>query len=265
MTQATTASGTLAAQELAVGYDGKTVIEHLDLEIDEGRITALIGPNACGKSTLLAAMSRLLPLAHGTVVLDGRAIHELPTREVARRLGILPQSPVAPEGITVAELVYRGRHPHQRFGVRTELDDEVVAHALVRTGVADLATRPLDSLSGGQRQRAWIAMAIAQRTPVLLLDEPTTFLDIAHQFEVLDLLADLNKDGTTIVLVVHDLNHAARYAHRVVAMRDGRIVAAGTPREVMTEETIHDVFGVAARVIDDPDTGSAHVIVRGAT
>ncbi|MFT4135368.1 ABC transporter ATP-binding protein [Microbacterium sp.] len=253
----------LSARALRAGYAARTIIGGLDLAIPARGITALIGPNACGKSTLLGTLARLLPVQGGSVLLDGDAIHSLPTRDVARRLGILPQSPVAPEGITVAELVTRGRHPHRRFGVRTPDDDEIVAQALLRTGVADLATRAVDTLSGGQRQRVWIAMALAQQTPLLLLDEPTSALDVAHQIEVLDLLADLDAAGTTVVVVLHDLAHAARYASTVIAMKDGAVVAVGPPRAVITAELVAEVFGVRARVIADPDTGAPLVLVRG--
>ncbi|GEC74113.1 ABC transporter ATP-binding protein [Microbacterium oxydans] len=253
----------LAAHGVHAGYAAKTIVSDLDLLIARGGITALIGPNASGKSTLLGALSRLVPLQAGSVLLDGADIHALPTREVARRLGILPQSPVAPEGITVAELVRRGRHPHRRFGSARASDDLIVARALLRTGVADLVDRPVDTLSGGQRQRAWIAMALAQETPLLLLDEPTSALDIAHQVEVLDLLVDLVAEGTTVVVVLHDLAHAARYASTVVALRDGTIVASGPPTEVITAELVEQVFGVQARVIADPDTGAPLVLPRG--
>lgn len=253
----------LAAHGVHAGYAAKTIVSDLDLLIARGGITALIGPNASGKSTLLGALSRLVPLQAGSVLLDGADIHALPTREVARRLGILPQSPVAPEGITVAELVRRGRHPHRRFGGTRASDDLIVARALLRTGVADLVDRPVDTLSGGQRQRAWIAMALAQETPLLLLDEPTSALDIAHQVEVLDLLVDLVTEGTTVVVVLHDLAHAARYASTVVALRDGAIVASGPPAEIITAELVEQVFGVQARVIADPDTGAPLVLPRG--
>lgn len=253
----------LVAQRLTAGYGDHVVLDGLDLAVAEGKITALIGPNGCGKSTLLSTLARLLPATGGSVLLDGADIHSLPTREVARRLGVLPQAPVAPEGITVAELVRRGRHPHRRFGARTADDDRVVAGALLRTGVADLAARAVDTLSGGQRQRAWIALALAQETPLLLLDEPTSYLDIAHQVEVLDLLVDLNTAGTTIVVVMHDLNQAVRYADTIVAMKDGQIVAAGPPADVVTAELVADVFGVRARVIHDPDTAAPLVLARG--
>jgi len=255
----------LDARRISVGYDRRVVVDGLDLTIGVGEITALIGPNACGKSTLLGALGRVLPVRGGAVLLAGQDIHRLPTREVARRLGVLPQQPAAPEGITVAELVHRGRHPHQGLlARRTAHDDQAVATAMLRTGVADLATRAVDELSGGQRQRVWIAMALAQETSVLLLDEPTSYLDVAHQLEVLDLLVDLNREqGTTVVMVLHDLNHAARYASTVVAVKDGRIAACGPPREVVTVELVAEVFGVPARVLTDPDTGAPLVLARG--
>lgn len=253
----------LRAQRLDVGYGDDLVIDGLDLHIAPGQITALIGPNGCGKSTLLGALSRLLPARDGAVLLDGADIHSLPTREVARRLGMLPQSPVAPEGITVSELVRRGRHPHRRLAARSPEDDRVVAEALVRTGMGALATRPVDALSGGQRQRAWIAMALAQETPLMLLDEPTSYLDVAHQVEILDLLVDLNAAGTTVVVVMHDLNQAARYADTVVAIKDGAVVTSGPPAEVVTAALVGEVFGVRARVIPDPDTGAPLVLARG--
>lgn len=254
----------LRATGLRVGYGERTIIDGLDLTVQAGVITALIGPNASGKSTLLGALARLLPPSAGSVLLDGADIHALATREVARRLGILPQAPTAPDGITVAELVRRGRHPHRRFGARQLDDDRIVAGALLRAGVADLADRGLDTLSGGQRQRVWIAMALAQQTPVLLLDEPTSYLDIAHQVEVLDLLVDLQRDeGKTVVIVLHDLNQAAHYAQTLVVLSAGAVVAAGPPAEVITEPLVEQVFGIPNRVIDDPDTGSPLVLPRG--
>ncbi|MGW1321123.1 ABC transporter ATP-binding protein [Streptomyces antibioticus] len=261
----TASSPALAARSVAAGYDGRTVLDGLSLDVPQGRITALVGPNACGKSTLLKSLARLLPVAAGTVLLDGRDIHALPTREVARRLGILPQSPLAPEGITVADLVQRGRHPHQRFGVRRgAADDLVIARALQATGTEDLAGRPVDELSGGQRQRVWIALALAQETPTLLLDEPTTYLDIAHQIEVMDLLADLNeRTGKTIVLVSHDLNQAALYASTIVAMRDGRIVRQGAPHEVLTERTVSEVFGLDCLIVPHPRSDRPQIFPLG--
>ncbi|MFG6446263.1 ABC transporter ATP-binding protein [Microbacterium sp. P06] len=252
-----TASHTLVAEGVTLAYGDRTVIEGLDLEVPAGRITAIVGPNACGKSTLLRAMSRLLPPRAGRVVLDGRAVHRMPAKELARTLGLLPQSPIAPEGITVADLVGRGRHPHQGMLSRwTRADDIAVAEALEATDTAVLADRSVDELSGGQRQRVWIAMALAQQTDLLLLDEPTTFLDVSHQVEVLDLLTDLNRTrGTTIVMVLHDLNMAARYGDHLIAMTDGAIAAAGTPEVVLTAQTVEQVFGIRSLVIPDPTSG----------
>jgi iron complex transport system ATP-binding protein len=255
----------LDARALAVGYDKTPVVDALDISFATGSITALIGPNASGKSTLLRGLSRLLPPLSGSVLLDGDDLARLPSRSIAQRLGILPQGPTAPEGITVADLVARGRHPHARLLQRAGRGDlEIVAHALTVTGTAELAERPVDSLSGGQRQRVWIAMALAQETPLLLLDEPTTYLDIAHQIEVLDLLQDLRSaEGKTIVIVLHDLEQAAAYADRLVVMSSGSIVADGAPSDVLTEELLQQVFGLRARVMPDPDTGSPLVLPRG--
>ncbi|MGN7798271.1 ABC transporter ATP-binding protein [Leifsonia sp. 22587] len=255
----------LAARGLTLAYDGRVIVDGLDLEVPAGRVTAIVGPNACGKSTLLRGLSRLLAPTGGTVLLDGSDIQALPTKRVAQRLGLLPQTPSAPDGITVADLVSRGRYPHQGWFRRwTAEDDEAVAEAMTATGVAELAERPVDELSGGQRQRVWIAMALAQRTDILLLDEPTTFLDLSHQLEVLDLLLDLNAArGTTVVMVLHDLNLAARYAGHLVAMRQGEIVAAGDPAAVVTADLVRDVFGVEAVVADDPVTGTPLVVPLG--
>ncbi|MDP5182598.1 ABC transporter ATP-binding protein [Blastococcus sp. BMG 814] len=252
-----TATHILAAEQLSVGYGERTVIEELDLVVPPGRITAIVGANACGKSTLLRSMSRLLAPRGGRVLLDGKAVHRLPAKELARTLGLLPQSPIAPEGITVADLVGRGRHPHQGVFTRWRPeDDAAVAAALEATQTAELADRAVDELSGGQRQRVWIAMALAQQTDVLLLDEPTTFLDVSHQIEVLDLLTDLNRArGTTVVMVLHDLNLAARYADHLVALAAGRLHAAGDPAEVLTEECVRTVFGLDSRVVVDPTSG----------
>ncbi|WP_134323377.1 ABC transporter ATP-binding protein [Cumulibacter soli] len=249
-----TAEHTLNAEDLTLKYDDRTVIDDLTLHIPPGKITAVVGANACGKSTLLRSMSRLLSPASGQVLLDGKAVHRLPAKQLARQLGLLPQSPIAPEGITVSDLVARGRHPHQGLLSRWKHEDDLaVAAALDATGVVHLADRPVDELSGGQRQRVWIAMALAQQTDVLLLDEPTTFLDVAHQVEVLDLLTDLNHDrGVTIVMVLHDLNMAARYCDHLIAIADGTVHAAGDPREVLTENTVRAVFALESHIIADP-------------
>jgi len=249
---------TLRADNLTAGYDGADVIAGLDLEIPAGQVTAIVGANGCGKSTLLRALARLLRPRAGGVLLDGRSISELRSREVARRLGLLPQSPVAPEGLSVEDLVARGRHPHQGlFRQWSTADEAAVEEALATTGTAGLRDRPLDALSGGQRQRAWIAMALAQQTELLLLDEPTTFLDLAHQLDVLDLLDRLVAErGRTVVMVLHDLNQACRYADRLVAMREGRVCAAGPPGEVVDAAFVQDVFGLEARVVEDPVAGT---------
>jgi iron complex transport system ATP-binding protein len=224
-----------------------------------------VAPNGCGKSTLLRALGRLLKPSGGQVLLDGKRIDRIPTREVAKVLGLLPQAPTAPEGLTVGDLVARGRHPHQAWYRQWSADDEdAVAQALEWTGISDLAERPVDELSGGQRQRAWISMALAQGTDLLLLDEPTTFLDLVGQVDVLELVRRLHSEaGRTVVMVLHDLNLAARYADRLVAMREGRIVAAGEPAEVITEPLLAEVFGLAARVIPDPVAGTPLVVPIG--
>jgi iron complex transport system ATP-binding protein len=255
----------LSAERVRLGYGDRVVVDGLDLDVVAGTITAVIGPNGCGKSTLLRALGRLLKPSAGQVLLDGKRIDRMPTREVAKVLGLLPQAPTAPEGLTVADLVARGRHPHQAWYRQWSADDEeAVAQALDWTGIADLAERPVDELSGGQRQRAWISMALAQGTDLLLLDEPTTFLDLAHQVDVLELVRRLHVEaGRTVVMVLHDLNLAARYADRLVAMREGSIVAAGEPAEVITEPLLADVFGLAARVIPDPVAGTPLVVPIG--
>lgn len=254
----------LRADSVDLGYGERVVISGLAMAVKSGAITAIVGPNACGKSTLLRALARILTPQRGTVILDGEDIHKLPTKEVARRLGLLPQTPIAPDGIVVADLVARGRSPHQGlFQQWSEADEESVMAALEATETLDLAARPVDELSGGQRQRVWIAMTLAQETPIVLLDEPTTFLDITHQVEVLDLVALLNKErGRTVVMVLHDLNMASRYAHYLVAMREGRIVAEGPPAEVMTEATVRKVFDLDCVVIPDPVTGTPLVVPR---
>ncbi|MFF5110171.1 ABC transporter ATP-binding protein [Streptosporangium sp. NPDC000509] len=255
----------LQAVDVRLGYGDRVVVDGLDLGIEAGTVTTIIGPNGCGKSTLLRAMGRLLRPSGGEVLLDGKRIDKMPSREVARILGVLPQAPSAPEGLTVADLVARGRHPHQTWYRQWSSDDEsAVGEALAMTGLLDLGERPLDELSGGQRQRAWISMALAQGTDLLLLDEPTTFLDLAHQIEVLELVRRLHGElGRTVVMVLHDLNLAARYADRLVAMRDGRIVAAGPPAEVLTETLLAEVFELDAKVIEDPVTGTPLVVPIG--
>lgn len=247
----------LVASGLSAGYDNTEILHGLDLTVPPGKITVIVGANACGKSTFLRTISRLIAPRSGEVLLDGKSIHRMPSRDLARTMGLLPQSPIAPEGIAVADLVSRGRHPHQSLFSRwTRQDDEAVDSALSATKTFDLAERPVDELSGGQRQRVWIAMALAQQTDILLLDEPTTFLDINHQIEVLDLLTDLNHTrGTTVVMVLHDLNLAARYADHLVALASGRVHLSGTPEEVLTEETVRQVFGLESRVITDPISG----------
>jgi len=243
----------LAAKDVTVGYGGRNVIDGLDVAIPPGVITTIIGPNGCGKSTLLRTLTRLLKPSRGTVVLDGEDIVKLRTRDVAKKLGLLPQAPVAPEGLTVADLVARGRHPHQSWLRQWSSDDAgVVERALAMTGVSDLADRPVDSLSGGQRQRVWISMTLAQGTDLLLLDEPTTYLDLAHAIDVLDLVDDLHESGRTVVMVLHDLNLATRYSDNLIVMRAGSILAQGHPRDVITAELLDEAFGLRAAVVDDP-------------
>ncbi|MGK5114000.1 MULTISPECIES: ABC transporter ATP-binding protein [unclassified Geodermatophilus] len=252
----------LAAESVSLAYDERVVVHDLDLQLTDGSFTAIVGPNGCGKSTLLRALGRLLRPAGGQVLLDGQAIQKTPTREVAKVLGLLPQTPVAPEGLTVGDLVARGRHPHQSWLEQWSRGDEAaVAEALAWTDMSDLADRPVDALSGGQRQRAWISMALAQGTDLLLLDEPTTYLDLSHQIDVLELVERLHTErGRTVVVVLHDLNLAARYAQRLVAMKDGVLVASGTPGEVLTEQLLADVFDLEARVVPDPVAGTPMVV-----
>lgn len=247
---------------LTLGYDGRVVSESLDVRIPDGSFTIVVGPNACGKSTLLRALARMLRPSCGEVVLDGQEIGSLPSKEVARRLGLLPQSPTAPDAITVADLVARGRYPHQGLLRQWSRGDEAaVAAAMRATRVDDLAGRAVDELSGGQRQRVWLAMVLAQETRILLLDEPTTFLDIAHQIEVLDLCAELREDrGHTLVAVLHDLNHACRYATHLIAMKDGAVIAEGTPGAIVDAELVEQVFGLRCRVVEDPETGTPLIV-----
>ena len=258
----TTTPDRLRADDLRLSYGADPVVDGLDLALPAGGITAIIGPNGCGKSTLLRALGRLMAPLSGVVLLDGSDVQRRPTRDVARELGLLPQGATCPEGLTVEDLVARGRYPHRgRWRSWSARDQEHVDAAIEQTNMTDLRYRLVDQLSGGQRQRAWIAMALAQDTQTMLLDEPTTYLDLAHQIEVLDLLAHLNRErGRTIVLVLHDLNEAARYADRIVAMRDGRIAADGPPASVLTQETVERVFALHCRILHDPETGSPLVI-----
>ncbi|MBM7051534.1 MULTISPECIES: ABC transporter ATP-binding protein [unclassified Rothia (in: high G+C Gram-positive bacteria)] len=252
----------LLINRVNLGYGAKTIVQDLSLEIPTGKITAIIGSNGCGKSTLLRGISRLLKPESGDITLDGINIHSFPSKEFARQVGLLPQAPITPDGITVADLVGRGRYPYQGlFARHSAEDDAAVAWALEATHTIELAERSVTSLSGGQRQRVWIAMALAQETDILLLDEPTTYLDLAHQVELLDLLADLNEQrGTTMVMVLHELNLAARVAHHLVAMRDGRIESQGTPAEVLTAENLHTIFGLKASVSDPVGTGATVIV-----
>ncbi|MFE9047978.1 ABC transporter ATP-binding protein [Streptomyces rubiginosohelvolus] len=257
----------LAARSLTLAYEDRAVVHELDLTVPDGQVTVIVGPNACGKSTTLRALGRLLKPRGGAVLLDGTELARIPTKQIARSIGLLPQTPVAPEAITVSDLVARGRQPHQSWWQQwSDEDERAVTDAMSRTDVTALADRPVDELSGGQRQRVWIAMALAQETDLLLLDEPTTYLDIAHQVEVLDLVRQLAApaaDGTrgrTVVTVLHDLNQAARYADRLVAMKEGRIVAEGAPGDIVTAELVAQVFGLEAVIVPDPVTGSPLVV-----
>lgn len=257
----------LGARDLSLGYGATPIVEGLTVDVAPGAVTAIVGPNACGKSTSLRGLARLMSPVAGQVILDGSDISRLRTKDVAKRLGLLPQSSIAPEGITVADLVTRGRFPHQTMLRQfSRTDQQAVADAMAATGVTAIAGRPVDQLSGGQRQRVWIAMVLAQQTPLILLDEPTTFLDIAHQIELLDLFADLNAEqGCTIVAVLHDLNHACRFADQIIAMKAGAIVAQGNPADVITATLVEEVYGLECQVIDDPETGTPLVIPRASS
>ena len=254
-------SARLQARGLSTGYDDRVIVKELDVDIPTGSFTVIIGPNGCGKSTLLRSLARLIKPFAGSVLLDGVDVSSVKTRDLATKIGLLPQSSIAPEGITVIDLVTRGRHPHQRMLQRwSRKDEEAVQAALERTRLTDLTTRVVDELSGGQRQRVWIAMALAQDTPLLLLDEPTTYLDISHQIDVLDLCSALQREGRTLVAVLHDLNQATRYATNLIAMKGGRIVAQGNPTEVVTADLVEEVFGVRSSVIPDPETGTPLIV-----
>ncbi|MEU7577353.1 ABC transporter ATP-binding protein [Streptomyces sp. NPDC041068] len=255
----------LIADDVTLGYDQRVIAQKLSVEIPDNSFTVIVGPNACGKSTLLRALSRMLKPSAGRVLLDGNVIQSMPAKKVAKTLGLLPQSSIAPDGITVGDLVARGRYPHQGLLRQWSDDDErIVNESMDSTGVRELADRYVDELSGGQRQRVWIAMALAQQTPLLLLDEPTTFLDIQHQLDVLDLCAELHEEqGRTLVAVLHDLNHAARYATHLIALRDGAVIAEGAPSDIVTAELVEQTFGIQCQIIDDPETGTPLVIPAG--
>lgn len=255
----------LEAQNLCAGYEKQAILENVSLTLPAGKITAIVGGNASGKSTLLRTLTRILPTVSGSVLLDGQSVHTMPSRKLAQIMGLLPQSPIAPEGITVADLVGRGRHPHHSLFTRWgSADDRAVDQALRATGIEKLAEQEIDTLSGGQRQRAWIAMALAQETDLLLLDEPTTFLDVSHQIEVLDLLVDMNTNrGTTIAMVLHDLNLATRYADHLIAVADRGIYAEGPPSEILTESMVKAVFGLESRIITDPVSGTPSMVPLG--
>lgn len=256
---------TLSANKIIAGYDKKTVLHDLQVDIPDHKVSVIIGSNACGKSTLLKTFSRLLLPSDGEVILDGKKIDQIPSKQLAQILGLLPQSPIAPEGIRVSDLVARGRFPYQGFmgGMKSE-DYEAVNDALDAMGITDLANREVDELSGGQRQRVWIAMALAQQTDILFLDEPTTFLDVTHQIEILDLLRELNqKNGTTIVMVLHDINLSARYSDHMIALKDGQLIAEGDPCDIVDESIISTVFNLDCEVINDPVSNTPLIIPKG--
>lgn len=254
----------LRTQDATIGYEKRVISQRLSVEIPDQSFTVIVGPNACGKSTLLRGLSRLLKPSAGQVLLDGASIHTYKAKEVARRLGLLPQTSLAPDGITVADLVARGRYPYQKLIRQWSREDETaVADAMAATGVTNLSARLVDELSGGQRQRVWVAMALAQQTGILLLDEPTTFLDITFQIDLLELFTDLHEQGRTLVAVLHDLNHAARYATHLIAMKDGAVVAEGAPADIVTADLVEEVFGLRCLVVPDPVAGTPQVVPLG--
>lgn len=261
---ATSPTARLYVENASIGYDKRIISEQLTVQIPDESFTVIVGPNACGKSTLLRGLSRLVKPAQGQVILDGSNVHSYKAKEVARRVGLLPQTSIAPDGITVADLVARGRYPHQSM-IRqwTPADEKAVSKAMAATAVTDLSGRLVDELSGGQRQRVWVAMALAQDTGILLLDEPTTFLDITHQIELLELFTDLNHGGKTLVAVLHDLNHAARYGTHMIAMKDGQVVAEGAPSEIVSADLVEEVFGLPCLVVPDPVAGTPSVVPLG--
>ncbi len=254
----------LWTENITIKYDNRVISRNLSVQIPDGSFTVIVGPNGCGKSTLLRTLSNLLKPSEGQILLDGKAITSYKSKEVARKLGLLPQSSTAPDGITVANLIAHGRYPYQSL-IRqwTDEDEAAVMSAMELTNTSDLSHRYVDELSGGQRQRVWIAMVLAQQTPMLLLDEPTTYLDIAHQIELLELFKDLNHQGNTLVAVLHDLNHAARYADNIIAMKDGQVIAQGDPREIITAKLVEEVFGLKCIIIDDPIANTPLVVPLG--
>lgn len=254
----------LWTENITIKYDDRIISEKLSVKIPHGSFTVIVGPNACGKSTLLRTLSKLIKPTEGQVLLNGKKITAFKSKEVARKIGLLPQSSTAPDGITVANLVAHGRYPYQNLIKQwTEEDEMAVLSAMQLTNTSELSHRFVDELSGGQRQRVWVAMVLAQQTPLLLLDEPTTYLDIAHQIELLELFKDLNQQGNTLVAVLHDLNHAARYATHIIAMKDGRIIAQGDPRKIVTEQLVEEVFGLKCMVIEDPVSHTPLIVPLG--
>lgn len=247
----------LYTEDLQIAYDKRIIVDSLNISIPQGKITALVGANGSGKSTILKTMSRLLKPSKGHVILDGKKIHQVSTKQIAKELAILPQNPTAPGGLTVTELIAYGRSPHQSgFKVGNKEDQDMINWALKMTNLEEFKDRPIENLSGGQRQRAWIAMALAQDTFILFLDEPTTFLDMTHQLDVMNILKQLNEtENRTIMMVVHDLNHASRYAEHMIAIKNGQVRASGAPKDVMTCEILEDVFNIKADILIDPRSG----------